>query len=209
MSLSAQQIIKVIYQKTPRISAKIVLKGSQSISSKLWSGSKWWKLHLASPGGDNPSKEKWWNKANAWMVQLNKHFHLKPCIITAKAIYSLALGYFIEFHKFHFRFLWRHILKEIYCSLDIIKACEIAMSCSLHIMLSLVFAKGCLIGEAPPHEVFLILQDMSGAMPENSAQKSKVLNSKVHLCCCWLQKAVKRRVSSVFWRKAVDEDSRF
>lgn len=38
------------------------------------------------------------------MVQLNKHFHLNYCIITAKAIYSLALIYFIEFHKFHFTF---------------------------------------------------------------------------------------------------------
>lgn len=35
------------------------------------------------------------------MAQLNKHFHLKHCIVTAKSVYFPALLYFIEFHKFH------------------------------------------------------------------------------------------------------------
>lgn len=35
------------------------------------------------------------------MVQLNKHFHVKHCIVTAKSVDSPALLYFIEFHKFH------------------------------------------------------------------------------------------------------------
>ena len=72
------------------------------------------------------------------MVQLNKHFHLNHCIITAKAIYSLALIYFIEFHKLHFIFYVKNILKGIFCSLDLIETCETVIFCSPVTALSLV-----------------------------------------------------------------------
>ena len=161
------------------------------------------ELHLAFLGGDILYKKEWWNKVNAWMVQLNKHFHVYFMTNTALSQQNLLipLHYSTSWNSTNFIpvFLWRYILKEIFYFLDIIKMCETAVSWSLPVILSLVLCQRQLHRRGQFTWGPLILQNTNGAAPENPAQGLRVVNSEVRFCCCWSQKALKMGIVNVFF----------